>query len=356
MHVPRYRHALLIALMALVGSLLTMAPSLAASDCPSGQTQYKIDNAPSNGTYGDGTLSVTISNADSDSFSWSSNIEVESVMVKGGTSLKANPGGTSGSASSAQNPNSGKPYGISHVSFCYSETSAGSTGGGGGGGSTGGGSTGGDSDDCVSKGNGNGKGHDCDEEDECEGGRRMGSTDPACDDDAEDECEGGRRMGSTGPACDDDEDDECEGGRRMGSTDPACDDDEDDECEGGRRMGSTDPACDDDPDDECEAGRRMGSTGPACEETLADAEENPAGATGPGRIDSGAEPATEVRGLRIADNPADSGDVAARAQVRGQQEEGGVLPFTGGAPLAYVLMGLGLIGSGSLLWSRRRKG
>ena len=308
MHVPRYRHALFIALMALVGSLLTMAPSFAASDCPSGQTQYKIDNRPSNGTYGDGTLSVTISNADADSFSWSANIEVESVMVKAGTSLKANPGGTSGTASSAQNPSSGKPYGISHVSFCYSETSAGSTGGGGGGGSN-------DADDCVEKGNGNGKGHDCDDDEECEGGRRMGSTDPACEDDSED-----------------------------------------DECEGGRRMGSTDPACDDDTDDECEGERRMGSTGPACEETLADAEENPAGGTGPGRIDSGAQPATDVRGLRIADNPADSVGADARAQVRGQQEEGGVLPFTGGALLAYVLMGLALIGSGSLLWSRRRKG
>src|SRR5687768_13756314 len=154
----RYRYAVLIMLLGLVAGLTAAVPAFAASDCPSGQTQFKIDSPPSNGTYGDGTLSVTISNADEDSFSWSSNITVDSVMVKAGTSLKKNPGGRSGTASSATNPSNGQPYEISHVSFCYSTD---------------------DSDEeeeeeeeeCPEKngnGNGNGNGNmdDCDEEEE----------------------------------------------------------------------------------------------------------------------------------------------------------------------------------------------
>src|SRR5687768_520098 len=120
MQVSRYRYAVLIMLLGLAASLTAAVPAFAASDCPSEQTQFKIDSRPGNGTYGDGTLSVTISNADEDSFSWSSNITVTAVMVKAGTSLKSNPGGRSGTASSAENPNNGKSYGISHVSFCYS--------------------------------------------------------------------------------------------------------------------------------------------------------------------------------------------------------------------------------------------
>src|SRR5687768_7374287 len=90
-----------------------LAPASASSDCPSGSTQFKIDQRPSNGTYSDGTLEVTISNSDEDSFSWSSNIEVDSVVVKGGPVTKTNPGGTSGSATSPDNPNNDGRYGVS---------------------------------------------------------------------------------------------------------------------------------------------------------------------------------------------------------------------------------------------------
>jgi hypothetical protein len=87
--------------------------------CPSGTTTYKIDSNPANGTYTSGPLTVTISGNTGTSFSWSSNIPVQSVIVKGGPASRINLGGTSGIAASALNPNSGKLYEISHVSFCY---------------------------------------------------------------------------------------------------------------------------------------------------------------------------------------------------------------------------------------------
>lgn len=297
MQVPRYRHALFVALLALVGSMLTMGPAFAASDCPADQTEFKINNRPANGTYGDGTLSVTISNSQEDSFSWSSNITVSSVMVKGGPGLRSNPGGRSGTASSPDNPNSGKRYGVSHVSFCYSvddeeeET---------------------EEEDCVEK---NG-GKECDEDDCPENGNGKGSmNDDECDEDDEEECPDGSSMGSKGQ-CEEDDLTDCPADGGNGSMN-----DED------------------------------------CEETLPDVDEKPANpddGEGPdvigGRVDSGPKPAppgTRVRGLRFSDRGGD-----ARPQVQNQQQPG-ALPFTGGAVLPYLLLGLGLVGSGALLWRRR---
>ena len=50
-------------------------------------TQLKVDIDPlTDGVYSDGTLSVTISNAQNDkTFDWSSNIGVDAVIVKGGS-------------------------------------------------------------------------------------------------------------------------------------------------------------------------------------------------------------------------------------------------------------------------------
>src|SRR5687767_2356175 len=47
----RYRYAVLIMLLGLVAGLTAAVPAFAASDCPSGQTQFKIDSRPGNGTY-----------------------------------------------------------------------------------------------------------------------------------------------------------------------------------------------------------------------------------------------------------------------------------------------------------------
>ena len=93
--------------------------------CPAGTIEFKIDRNPGDGTFSDGTLTVTISGNDGDSFNWSSNIPVDSVLVKGGPVTQVNAGGTSGTATSAFNPSSGESYGISHVSFCYTTDAVG---------------------------------------------------------------------------------------------------------------------------------------------------------------------------------------------------------------------------------------
>ena len=325
MQVPRYRHAVFIALLALVGAMLSAAPAMAAGDCPSGQTQYKIDSSPSNGTYGDGTLSVTISNVDEDSFSWSSNITVTSVMVKGGPVLKSNPGGRSGSATSPDNPNNGKRYGISHVSFCYSVDDEGGK------------QQEIDEDDCEER---NG-GKKCDEEPDCpEKGNGKGNGNMKdCDEEEEEECPDGTVMGSNGK----------------------CQEVDKEECPDGTRMGSN-GKCEELKDEDCPNGRRMGSTGPECDETLGDVDKKPArpGVIKPparrgGRVGSAAQPRTEVRGLQFSDRGDNSVSADARPQVQGQQEPGGALPLTGGAILTYILMGLGLVSAGALMWRRRQQ-
>ena len=47
---------------------------------------FKIDNidGPFNGVYSDGVLTVTITNSTNTTFSWSSSIGVDAVIVKGG--------------------------------------------------------------------------------------------------------------------------------------------------------------------------------------------------------------------------------------------------------------------------------
>lgn len=76
-----------------------------------------------NGEFSDGTLTVTVSDFTGTSFDWSSNIGIDAVFVKGG------PGGNlyrySPEAQSDSNltppinDNNNKPYGVSHISFCY---------------------------------------------------------------------------------------------------------------------------------------------------------------------------------------------------------------------------------------------
>jgi hypothetical protein len=94
--------------------------------CPTGTKEFKIDGADfGNGTKSDGTLTVTISsfNSDQASFNWSSNIGVDQVIVKGGDNANVytyNPESTGDTGLHTPfNSNSGKNYGLSHVSFCY---------------------------------------------------------------------------------------------------------------------------------------------------------------------------------------------------------------------------------------------
>lgn len=84
-------------------------------------TELKIEPVDS-GTSSDGTLSVTIS-VSGGSFTWSSNIGVDAVVVKGGPNANLynySPEATSDSGLSAPtNPGNGEPYGLSHISVCY---------------------------------------------------------------------------------------------------------------------------------------------------------------------------------------------------------------------------------------------
>ena len=328
----RHRSALAGMVLALTAALLAAVPAQAAGDCPSGQTQFKIDKPPSNGTYGDGTLSVTISNADSDSFSWSTNIEVESVMVKAGTSLKENPGGTSGSASSATNPSNGKPYGISHVSFCYDTAS--SSGSGGSGDSADGKnddvkSDDAKDDDCPDKDKSNGKGNmpaGC-EEVESEGTSR--------DDDCPEKDNGqGGGKGNMPEGCEDGDD--VRGDR---------DDDESliDECPDGDDGATGNGGMDEDCGEE--------------DETLGDVTTQPANPNDGGNPAGGGgnAPETDVLGIRTT-NQGRVGASTTAAQVQGQQGPGAeTLPRTGLALVPYLLAGFGLIAMGAVM-RRRRSG
>ncbi|MGH2748086.1 MAG: hypothetical protein ACRDKB_09205 [Actinomycetota bacterium] len=87
----------------------------------SGFEELKVEPV-SSGTFSDGTLTVTLS-VSGRSFSWSSNIGVDAVLVKGGPNANAyrySPEATADSGLTAPiNPNNNEPYGLSHVSFCY---------------------------------------------------------------------------------------------------------------------------------------------------------------------------------------------------------------------------------------------
>ncbi len=78
------------------------------------------------GTFSDGTLTVTIDVRDTDDgpvFDWTSNIGVDAVFVKGGPNGNLyvyDPEATSDTGLHAPvNPNNDKFYGLSHISFCY---------------------------------------------------------------------------------------------------------------------------------------------------------------------------------------------------------------------------------------------
>jgi len=90
-----------------------------------GLGSFKIDSSPTNGPYNVGSGTVTISNADGTYFDWgASGVDILAVIVKGGsysnvyeyigTGLTSDTG-----LHSPINPNNERPYGLSHVTFCY---------------------------------------------------------------------------------------------------------------------------------------------------------------------------------------------------------------------------------------------
>ncbi len=90
------------------------------------QYEFKID-PPNDGTYylPGNTGSVTITNVSQGIFNWSSTFGIDAVIVKGGPNANLyeyDPPSESfgdNNLSTPINPNNGKPYGLSHVSFCY---------------------------------------------------------------------------------------------------------------------------------------------------------------------------------------------------------------------------------------------
>ena len=98
--------------------------------CPAGTEEFKIDIADfEDGSHGDGTLEVTISNYDANTstFDFETNIGVVEVIVKGGSNgnvYSYDPAETEDTGLHTPfNENSGQNYGLSHVSFCYSSGS-----------------------------------------------------------------------------------------------------------------------------------------------------------------------------------------------------------------------------------------
>src|SRR5687767_13626998 len=90
-----------------------------------GTTEFKIEPV-ADGTYTDGTLTVTIDvrdTADGPVFDFTANIGVDGVIVKGGPNANVytyNPEVTSDTNLNAPvNPDNNQFFGLSHISFCY---------------------------------------------------------------------------------------------------------------------------------------------------------------------------------------------------------------------------------------------
>ena len=87
-----------------------------------GAKELKLQN-PSSGSHSDGTLTVNLQRTGEGAFTWTSNIDVDAVIAKGGSNSNVyNLPGTSdlsGSATTPTNPSNNQPFGLSHVSFCY---------------------------------------------------------------------------------------------------------------------------------------------------------------------------------------------------------------------------------------------
>src|SRR5919106_1643690 len=90
-----------------------------------GQTWIELKVDPNaDGTYSDGTLTVTISNTTDDkTFDWSSNIGVDAVFVKAGTEgsylYRYDPPAESTGDTNLTSPGAGVTNQISHIAFCY---------------------------------------------------------------------------------------------------------------------------------------------------------------------------------------------------------------------------------------------
>lgn len=119
--------AVTVALMVAATAFGThVAPTLVSGNpsCPAGTTTLKVEPV-ADGTFSDGTLTVTIDVRDTAGgqvFDWTSNIGVDAVIAKGGPNGNVytyNPEATGDTGLHAPTGPSGKFAGLSHISFCY---------------------------------------------------------------------------------------------------------------------------------------------------------------------------------------------------------------------------------------------
>ena len=131
------RFAALVAALALVAAVpaahassvppATVSGNPTCSELNSGWADFRpADLNPSDGTYGDGTVSVTISNDTRDSFDWSSTQAITAVIVS--TTGQANVYGYDPGSSADTGLASPGTDGISRIDFCYQEHGASSGG------------------------------------------------------------------------------------------------------------------------------------------------------------------------------------------------------------------------------------
>jgi hypothetical protein len=130
------RRSLVIGLAAIAGvvGLFTVLPASAThvnpttvpgnASCPAGTTTLKVEPV-ADGTFSDGTLTVTIDVRDTAAgqvFDWTSNIGVDQVIAKGGNTSNVyayDPESLGDTGLHAPANASGKFAGLSHISFCY---------------------------------------------------------------------------------------------------------------------------------------------------------------------------------------------------------------------------------------------
>lgn len=95
-------------------------------ECPSGLLTYQLEDSPEpakdtlkEGTSGDGTISVTISNLTATTFDFTANLVVDTLIVKGGSvdAVVTQPKSKAGSGNA---PSDGDTdFGLSNITFCY---------------------------------------------------------------------------------------------------------------------------------------------------------------------------------------------------------------------------------------------
>lgn len=106
-------------------SAFTVTQDCFNPSCPGDYLEHKVEpvSAGTHGTYF--TISNIQGGGSGPTFDWSSTMPVYRVIVKGGpgANIYDYPGGDSSDSGlhAPQNPNNGKWYGLSHVTFCYGE-------------------------------------------------------------------------------------------------------------------------------------------------------------------------------------------------------------------------------------------